>query len=135
MLPFPQLVYGVFGVVLMALVALQTRTDMLQALSRNADFSKFQRAYLAVFLSAMTADWLQGPYLYHLYEQYGYLHEQIAALYVCGYVSAALTGPILAAFADRVGRRKMVLVFCGLAGISCLFKLSSSFFAVRFALF
>jgi hypothetical protein len=41
---------------------------------------------------ASLADWLQGPYLYRLYEEYGYLQEQIAALYIAGYASAMIAG-------------------------------------------
>jgi len=63
---FEAVIYGEFAVLAVAAVALQWRDDTLQAISRNADFSRFQRSYLAVFLCVMTADWLQGPYLYHL---------------------------------------------------------------------
>lgn len=41
--------------------------------SRNADFWKFQTTYLWVYCLIMFADWLQGPYLYRLYEHYGFL--------------------------------------------------------------
>ena len=37
----------------------------------NAKFSAFQKSYLFVFLLAMFADWLQGPYVYELYVSYG----------------------------------------------------------------
>jgi hypothetical protein len=48
-----------------------------------------------VYYAALFADWLQGPYLYRLYEQYGYLQQQIAALYAIGYVAAMVSGPLL----------------------------------------
>lgn len=52
--------------------------------------------------------------------------EQIAALYVSGFVSAMIFGPLLGAFADKLGRKHMGLVFCGLYSLCCVLKLSSS---------
>ena len=75
----------------------------------------------------MLADWLQGPYLYRLYEDYGFLHEQIAAFYMVGYGTAMLAGPLMGGLADRHGRKKMSMVFCGIYALCCLCKLSSSF--------
>jgi len=75
----------------------------------------------------MLADWLQGPYLYRLYEEYGFLHEQIAALYMVGYGTAMIAGPLMGGLADRHGRKKMSMLFCGIYAASCLCKLSPSF--------
>lgn len=64
-------------------------------------FTKFVQSTLhvvpkpQVYYCALFADWLQGPYLYRLYEQYGYLQQQIAALYAVGYVAAMVSGPLL----------------------------------------
>ena len=63
----------VFGCVAVATVGGFVYTSAFQRLSRNEDFVKFQRKYLAIFLVAMVADWLQGPYLYRLYEHYGFM--------------------------------------------------------------
>jgi len=54
------------------------------------------------------------------------VQEQIAALYLSGFASAMLFGPLLGAFADKLGRRHMGLVFCALYSVSCLLKLSES---------
>jgi hypothetical protein len=40
---------------------------------KSGKFSSFQNSYLFVFLLAMFADWLQGPYVYELYVSYGKL--------------------------------------------------------------
>ena len=82
--------------------------------SRNEDFYQFQKKYLLVYFLAVFADWLQGPYLYRLYEEYGYLQQQIAALYMVGYVAAMVSGPFLGGLADKHGRKKLTLIFCGL---------------------
>lgn len=40
--------------------------------TKNEDFSAFQFLFLVANFIIMLADWLQGPYLYRLYEHYGY---------------------------------------------------------------
>lgn len=56
----------------------------------------------------MMADWLQGPYLYRLYAHYGYLEDDIATLYIVGFSSSMLGGPLLGGLADKYGRKRCV---------------------------
>ena len=37
-------------------------------IENSSKFSQFQSNYLIVYLLAMFSDWLQGPYVYELYE-------------------------------------------------------------------
>ena len=53
---------------------------------------KFQRIYFVVYLPAVYADWLQIPYLYKIYDSYGFLESQIAILYIFGLLSSLLFG-------------------------------------------
>lgn len=53
---------------------------------------KLERQYLMVYLLAVAADWLQGPYVYALYEQYGFSKGQIGFLFVAGTVGHLLLG-------------------------------------------
>ena len=77
-------------------VALTFGKDLIKGkLSTNSDvggqtpqFKAFQRTYLTVYLLMMAGDWLQGPYMYALYDAYGFKHEEIAALFVAGFFSA-----------------------------------------------
>jgi hypothetical protein len=46
------------------------------------------------------SDWLQGPYLYSLYESYGFRIEDIALLFIIGFVSSAVFGTVVANTAD-----------------------------------
>ncbi|CAO3589556.1 unnamed protein product [Absidia cylindrospora] len=75
-------------------------------------FKRFQQSYLMVYLTVMGADWLQGPYLYTLYTTYGLVFEQIAMLFLTGFLSGAFAGTILGSLADLWGRRTVCLLFC-----------------------
>lgn len=46
------------------------------------------RRYLIVYLLAALSDWLQGPYVYALYNAYGYSQHDIAILFVAGFGSS-----------------------------------------------
>jgi hypothetical protein len=70
--------------------------------SRDSDFAAFQRNYLTVFLIMMAADWFQGPYMYALYDYYGYNIEQIGTLFLMGFGASLVSGPIVGATADKL---------------------------------
>ncbi|KAH9478220.1 Molybdate-anion transporter [Psilocybe cubensis] len=77
--------------------------------------------YLTVYGIVMTADWLQGPYLYSLYrEQYQLSERLVASLFVVGFISAGLAAPLIGVWADQHGRRKLCLAFCITYTLSCL---------------
>ncbi|CAE7610943.1 mfsd5 [Symbiodinium sp. CCMP2592] len=51
-------------------------------------FAKFMATYLSAWTLCVAADWLQGPYVYALYEAYGFSPHEIAQLFVAGFGSA-----------------------------------------------
>ncbi|KAJ4495737.1 DUF791-domain-containing protein [Lentinula edodes] len=82
--------------------------------------AKLTRQYLFVYAMVMGADWLQGPYVYSLYrEQYKFPERLVALLFVTGFSSGALTAPLVGAWADQFGRKKICLVFCITYTLSC----------------
>lgn len=97
------------------------------AVGNNPQFLKFQRGYFAVYLVAMFADWLQGPYLYKLYSYYGFQEEQIATLYVFGFASTVIFGSWTPIAADQFGRKKLCIIFTILYSLACILKLSRSY--------
>lgn len=105
--------------------AYKTRKD--QDIGNNPQFLKFQRTYFGVYLMAMFADWLQGPYLYKLYSYYGFQEPQIAVLYVFGFASTVVIGMWAPLAADRFGRKKLCISFTVLYSLSCFLKLSRSY--------
>ena len=51
-------------------------------------WTKLLSKYLVVYLLATLSDWLQGPYVYALYRDYGYEQHEIAILFVAGFGSS-----------------------------------------------
>ena len=46
-------------------------------------------------------DWLQGPHVYALYENYGMTTEQIDLLFVAGFGSSMIFGTVVGSIADK----------------------------------
>ncbi|KAG0287859.1 Molybdate-anion transporter [Linnemannia gamsii] len=93
----------------------------------NSTFSAFRNNYLAVYLTVMMSDWLQGPYLYALYHSYNFSMYDIAVLFITGFVSGAIFGTLIANTADVWGRKKMALLFCVTSSTASLIRLSSNY--------
>ncbi len=119
--------FAVLGVICVALQAWVTKNRKEPPIGNNPTFLQFQRGYFAAYFLALLADWLQGPYLYRLYTHYGFLEDQIAILYVCGFASSVVLGTWAPIAADRFGRKKLCILFTIIYSISCLFKLSRSY--------
>ena len=77
----------------------QSRKTKTQVTSTPA-FQSFQYAYFFVFLLANASDWLQGPYVYALYEQYGHDKDSIALLFIAGFFSSMIFGTFTGSLAD-----------------------------------
>eukprot|EP00299_Pterocystis_sp_00344_P002389 c12700_g1_i1.p1 GENE.c12700_g1_i1~~c12700_g1_i1.p1 ORF type:complete len:459 (+),score=113.44 c12700_g1_i1:3-1379(+) len=90
--------------------------------STSASFEEFKRTYLCVFYLAMAADWLQGPYVYALYDSYGFSQNEIAQLFVAGFGSSFLFGTFVGSLADQYGRRKWTMLYVVLYSLSCITK-------------
>ncbi|XP_073353988.1 uncharacterized protein [Aegilops tauschii subsp. strangulata] len=82
--------------------------------------------YYLVFggLAAVVAagDWLQGPYMYYLYSQYGFDKGDIGRLFVAGFGSSMLFGTIVGSLADRQGRKRACITYCITYILSCITK-------------
>ncbi|GAB0495441.1 hypothetical protein MMPV_006742 [Pyropia vietnamensis] len=84
--------------------------------------ARFRANYLTVYLMAMAADWLQGPYVYALYASYGFQRSAIAHLYIIGFAASAVGGTALSSAADVYGRKRAVLLYCAIYAGSCATK-------------
>lgn len=83
---------------------------------------KLLKRYLFVYLLATLSDWLQGPYVYALYMEYGFEQHEIAELFVAGFGSSMIFGSFIGGMADWGGRRSFVIIFALVYGASCITK-------------
>ena len=89
-----------------------------------------ERRYLVAYLLAMFADWLQGPYVYALYAAYGFDRQTNGILFVCGFGSSMVFGTVVGSLADKYGRKRFTLLYCGLYSLACLSKHFASFWVL-----
>merc|ERR1719273_1785342 len=90
-----------------------------QTFTDRSTFRTFQITYLGGYLLAKFGDWLQGPYVYVLYDAYGYSKKDISTLFVAGFGSSMIFGTFVGSLADKKGRKKFVLLFCLMYMASC----------------
>ena len=83
--------------------------------------------YLLVYLLATLSDWLQGPYVYALYRDYGYEQHDIAVLFVAGFGSSMIFGTFVGGMADQFGRRLFVIIYGLTYAASCFTKRKCDF--------
>ncbi|EKX52644.1 hypothetical protein GUITHDRAFT_161244 [Guillardia theta CCMP2712] len=143
-----------FDFLFFALCGLYAAIQLAQNRSKTAgspttsDFKKFQRLYLVVYFCSVMADWLQGPYVYALYDYYKFTkkevesdemsvlacksEEQIGVLFIVGFGSSAVFGVFAGSFADKYGRKLSCLVYCVTYIVSCLTKHSPNFNVLLF---
>ena len=112
--------FALLGLLCVALQAWVIKTRKEPSVGNNPTFLQFQRGYFAAYFFALLADWLQGPYLYRLYSHYGFQEDQIAVLYVCGFLSSVLLGTWAPIAADRFGRKKLCILFTIIL-LNCMF--------------
>ena len=94
----------------------------------TTEFLKFQRGFILVYGLAVMGDWLQGPYVYALYKDYGYSEGDIGVLFVAGFGSSAVFGTIVGSLADKYGRKRNVLIFFLIYTLACFTKYSSNYY-------
>lgn len=93
-------------------------------------FQKLQKSYLSVYYLATFSDWLQGPYVYKLYSDYGFKEEDIAILYIVGFASSSICGMFIGHFADRYGRKMLCASYGIIYSVCCVTKISSNFYVL-----
>lgn len=107
---------------------IKQREKLAKPQDNTPEFDQFQRTYIGVFVCAVMSDWLKGPYIYVLYQSAGqrrqnrprlpmterdclagFDKQQIATLFMAGYVSSAVFGTVVASLVDKIGRKKGTL--------------------------
>jgi MFS family permease len=113
-------------VVFTVAVSLRSRNS-LSFSSTSSAFEDFQRNYLIVYFLMVAGDWLQGPYVYALYDAYGFSKQDIALLFVAGFGSSFIFGTFVGSLADNHGRKKFAMLYAVLYCMSCLTKHFNNF--------
>jgi hypothetical protein len=56
---------------------------------------------MQILLPLQLGDWLQGPYVYALYEYYGFTVKDIGRLFIAGFGSSMIFGTVVGSLADK----------------------------------
>jgi hypothetical protein len=117
---------GLFNTALMALALTTASIKILQRSSqvgstdktkeKPASVKSLQIRFLIVFWLLRCADWLQGPYFYEVYASKVFNGAQasiglISKLFLTGFASTALFGPLVGRASDQYGRKKGTIAF------------------------
>ena len=97
------------------------------ASSSSSAFQAFKNNYLLVYSLMMAGDWLQGPYVYALYQSYGYDRGDIGKLFIAGFGSSLVFGTIAGTMVDKYGRRFGAMAYVVSYALSCVTKHWSSY--------
>ncbi|KAJ7959389.1 Molybdate-anion transporter, Major facilitator superfamily domain protein [Quillaja saponaria] len=116
---FYYLVFGGLGAVVAALELSKSNKDRINT---SSTFNSFKNNYLLVYSLMMAGDWLQGPYVYYLYSQYGFGKGEIGQLFIAGFGSSMLFGTIVGSLADKQGRKRACVTYCITYILSCITK-------------
>lgn len=124
-----EVIFGVLAVALtgsLVVKAVRQRNEG-AAGTGTAEFRSFQHGFILVYLFATAADWLQGAYVFRLYDYYGFTREQNGILFLTGYAASMLLGTFCGPLADLYGRRNACVAYGVLYTLSCLTKFVNSF--------
>ncbi|XP_078154576.1 uncharacterized protein LOC144549676 [Carex rostrata] len=119
--------YMVFGILSAVVALLELSKTSKDRTATSSAFTSFKNNYLLVYSLMMAGDWLQGPYVYYLYSQYGFDKGDIGRLFIAGFGSSMLFGTIVGSLADKQGRRRACITYCISYILSCFTKHSSEY--------
>ncbi|KAL3790159.1 hypothetical protein HJC23_009596 [Cyclotella cryptica] len=90
--------------------------DGVNGSTKDPKVKSLQIRFLAVFWLLRMADWLQGPYFYQVYASKSFggatgAMTWVSRLFLTGFASTALFGPIVGRLCDSYGRKAGTLAF------------------------
>lgn len=120
----PQAYYWVqFGLIAIGCAMLEMqKMGTKERVSMPQTFISFRNGYLFVYSLMMAGDWLQGPYVYALYQHYGYSTGDIGKLFIAGFGSSMIFGTVVGSMADKYGRKNAALTYVVTYIASCITK-------------
>ncbi|KAF9616434.1 hypothetical protein IFM89_029688 [Coptis chinensis] len=117
----------VFGGLSFVVAALELSKSNKDRINTSTAFNSFKNNYVLVYSLMMAGDWLQGPYVYYLYSQYGFGKGDIGRLFIAGFGSSMLFGTIVGSLADKQGRKRACVTYCITYILSCITKHSPEY--------
>ena len=75
---------------------------------------------------------LQGPYVYALYDDYGFSKGEIGQLFIMGFGASMVFGTVVGGFADKYGRKANCLLFAILYSVGCVTKHFNNYWVLMF---
>lgn len=126
---------SLFNTTLLTLALMTAAAKLLQRAGRSNEadnapkkpdaIKSLQLRFLAVFWLLRCSDWLQGPYFYEVYASKLIDGAQasmslVSRLFLTGFASTALFGPVVGKAADQYGRKKATLAFTVLYALGAL---------------
>jgi len=121
--PYAAIFYSLLAVTIALAWASQPKVE--KALGIEARRLKW--LYLAVWYTCVAGDWLQGPYVYALYDAYGFSRHEISHLFVAGFGASMVVGTFVGSLADKIGRKRGCQLYCVLYIASCMTKHFASY--------
>ncbi|KAM0926523.1 hypothetical protein ACQ4PT_003566 [Festuca glaucescens] len=119
--------YLVFGALSAVVAGLELGKSGKDRVATPTAFNAFKNNYVLVYSLMMSGDWLQGPYVYYLYSQYGFDKGDIGRLFIAGFGSSMLFGTIVGSLADKQGRKRACITYCITYILSCITKHSPQY--------
>jgi len=116
--PYAVIFYSLCAVTVVLAWASQPRAEK----ALGAEASRLKWVYLAAWYLCVAGDWLQGPYVYALYDAYGFSHRGISQLFVAGFGASMVFGTFVGSITDTIGRKKGCQLYCLLYIASCMTK-------------
>jgi MFS family permease len=117
----------VFGGLAAVVATLELSKSSKDRVNTTSAFNSFKNNYLLVYSLMMAGDWLQGPYVYFLYSQYGFDKGDIGRLFIAGFGSSMFFGTIVGSLADKQGRKRACITYCITYILSCITKHSPQY--------
>lgn len=129
---FYWILFGVLVVVVAMLLLTQVSEGSVVP-NTGANVSAYRRhmqGYVVIYSLMMLGDWLQGPYVYALYEYYGFTVKDIGRLFIAGFGSSMVFGTVVGSLADKHGRKKAALLYVLTYALSCMTKHSPDYWVL-----
>uniref|UniRef100_A0A7S0R371 Molybdate-anion transporter n=1 Tax=Chlamydomonas leiostraca TaxID=1034604 RepID=A0A7S0R371_9CHLO len=129
---FYWVVFGLLAAAIVVLLATQASEGaIVPSTGPNvAAYRKHMQGYVVIYSLMMLGDWLQGPYVYALYEHYGFTVKDIGRLFIAGFGSSMIFGTVVGSLADKHGRKKAALLYVVTYALSCFTKHSPDYWVL-----